>query len=322
MVGKRFHGMKTTLDVSIIIVNYNTKDLTCDCLKSVFKRTDGIAFEVIVSDNGSTDGSQEMIRAEFPEVILIENGANLGFGAANNRALAVARGKYVFYLNSDTVLLNNAVKMFFDYWENSPDREGIGALGANLLDGQGRFGQKSSGLFCEYKQLCRRQARRFTKHCILGLVKILHLQKLYKSLWEERLKRCIYSPAYGEVDVIFGAALFLKNDLNAVFDENFFLYSEEVDLELRMYEKGLKRILIDGPQIVHYAGCNIRYDVLSVSTFSEICAQISDVRYSKKNLGKKSAFLLRLIILADWLNPFIPRNVIKKALELNKLKKL
>ena len=126
--------MEMIIDVSIIVVNYNTKELTRNCLKSVFERTDGISFEVIVSDNGSTDGSQEMIRAEFPEVVLIENDANIGFGAANNRALAVARGKYVFYLNSDTVLLNNAVKMFFDYWENSPAKESIGALGANLLD--------------------------------------------------------------------------------------------------------------------------------------------------------------------------------------------
>ena len=104
-----------SMDVSVIIVNYNTKELTRNCLKSVFEKTKGVNFEVIVSDNGSTDGSIEMIKSEFPEVILIENNANLGFGAANNRALKIARGKYVFYLNSDTLLLNNAVKIFFDY---------------------------------------------------------------------------------------------------------------------------------------------------------------------------------------------------------------
>lgn len=100
------------MDVSIIIVNYNTKELTRNCLRSIFDQTKDVDFEVIVSDNGSTDGSIEMIRAEFPQVILIENNANLGFGAANNRGLKIARGKYVFYLNSDTVLLNNAVKLF------------------------------------------------------------------------------------------------------------------------------------------------------------------------------------------------------------------
>ncbi|MGN0729950.1 glycosyltransferase [Treponema sp.] len=105
--------MENTLDVSIIIVNYNTLELTKNCLKSIFEQTNGILFEVIVSDNGSTDGSIEMIKSEFPQVILIENNANLGFGAANNRGLKIEKGKYIFYLNSDTVLLNKAVKIFF-----------------------------------------------------------------------------------------------------------------------------------------------------------------------------------------------------------------
>ena len=125
------------MDVSIIIVNYNTCDLTRNCLKSVFEQTKDIDFEVIVSDNGSKDGSIEMIKKEFPQVILIENNANLGFGAANNRGLKIAKGKYVFYLNSDTILLNNAVKCFFDYWENSPEKDTIGALGGNLLNEDG-----------------------------------------------------------------------------------------------------------------------------------------------------------------------------------------
>ena len=97
------------MDVSIIIVNYNTRDLLKDCLISIYKHTTEIDFEVIVSDNGSVDGSIEMLKQEFSQVVLIENNANLGFGTANNRGLAVARGKYIFYLNSDTILLNNAV---------------------------------------------------------------------------------------------------------------------------------------------------------------------------------------------------------------------
>ena len=127
------------MDVSIIIVNYNTCEITKNCLTSIYEKTKEINFEIIVSDNGSKDGSIEMIRTEFPEVSLIENNANLGFGTANNRALAVAKGKYVFYLNSDTILLNNAVKIFFDHWENAVDKDTIGALGANLLDTQGHI---------------------------------------------------------------------------------------------------------------------------------------------------------------------------------------
>ena len=127
------------MDVSIIIVNYNTKQLLKDCLNSIYEHTENISFEVIVSDNGSKDGSIEMLKAEFPQVILIENNANLGFGKANNKGLAIAKGKYIFYLNSDTILLNNAVKLFFDYFEENGKKENIGALGCNLLDKQGNI---------------------------------------------------------------------------------------------------------------------------------------------------------------------------------------
>ena len=97
------------IDVSVIIVNYNTKLLLQNCLDSVYSQTGDIFFEVIVSDNGSTDGSIEMVKVNFPNVILIENNTNLGFGTANNRGLKIAQGKYILYLNSDTVLKNNAV---------------------------------------------------------------------------------------------------------------------------------------------------------------------------------------------------------------------
>ena len=95
------------MDVSIIIVNWNTKDLLRACLASVFGQTQGIGYEVIVVDNDSSDGSAEMIRAEFPLVRLIVNEENRGFAAANNQGIAIASGRYVLLLNSDTVVYNN-----------------------------------------------------------------------------------------------------------------------------------------------------------------------------------------------------------------------
>ena len=88
------------MDVSIIIVNYNTRELLRDCLISIYKHTTEINFEVIVSDNGSVDGSIEMLKQDFPQVVLIENNANLGFGRANNRGLAIAKGKCIVYRDS------------------------------------------------------------------------------------------------------------------------------------------------------------------------------------------------------------------------------
>ena len=157
------------LDVSIIIVSYNTRELTINCLKSIYKNTKDISFEVIVSDNGSTDGSVEMIKTEFPQVVLIENNANLGFGAANNRGLAVAKGKYVFYLNSDTVILNNCLKIFYDYWENSPEKDKIGALGTNLLDANRNIAPSSSG-FISYMRACRLAFIILCEHIFLSFI--------------------------------------------------------------------------------------------------------------------------------------------------------
>ena len=101
------------MDVSIIIVNYNTKELTAACINSIFQYTEGVEFEVILVDNASTDGSREFFRKDT-RIILIESEINLGFGRANNLGYEYSHGKYVFLLNSDTYLLNNAVKIFYD----------------------------------------------------------------------------------------------------------------------------------------------------------------------------------------------------------------
>ena len=121
------------MDVSIIIVNYNTKDLIKTCIDSIYGQTDQIKFEIIVVDNASKDGSQQMIKNEFPNVILIESPENMGFGKANNFGAKHASGKYLLFLNSDTILLNNAVRYFFDFSEQNNANK-IGALGSILLD--------------------------------------------------------------------------------------------------------------------------------------------------------------------------------------------
>ena len=229
------------MDVSVIIVNYNTRELTKNCLLSIYEKTQGINFEVIVSDNGSKDGSQDMIRTEFPQVSLIENNANLGFGTANNRALAAAKGKYVFYLNSDTILLNNAVKIFFDYWENAIDKDTIGALGANLLDTQGHI-IHSYGDFPDIDSVMKD-----TIKALYGTFKLTLLNVLFRKRISSYNQNSPKEKLLGEVDSIIGADLFLKNDEYAYFDERYFMYCEETDLQYRLSRQGKKRLLIDGP---------------------------------------------------------------------------
>ena len=278
--------MEKSLDVSIIIVNYNTKDLTRNCLKSVFEQTKNISFEVIVSDNGSNDGSIEMIKSEFPQVVLIENNANLGFGAANNRGLKIAKGKYIFYLNSDTVLLNNAAKIFFDYWENSPEKEKTGALGCVLQDENGNL-IHSGGEFPKYKSICKERfselVHSYTKYLLIKL----HLDMIYQFLRKEIKNERIVS---GVVDYVTGADLFMLNDRFAKFDERFVLYYEETDLQKNLYNQtGKKSFLIDEPKIIHLLHKG-RIEKIKFETFSTFHNKVSSVLYFKK-YGKKARVL-------------------------------
>ncbi|MGI5055096.1 glycosyltransferase family 2 protein [Treponema socranskii] len=292
------------MDVSIIIVNYNTRELTKNCLLSIYEKTKEINFEIIVSDNGSKDGSQDMIRTQFPEVNLIENNANLGFGTANNRALAVAKGKYVFYLNSDTILLNNAVKIFFDHWENAVDKDTIGALGANLLDTQGHI-IHSYGDFPDIDSVMKD-----TIKALYGTSKLTLLNVLFRKQISSYNQNSSEKKILGEVDSIIGADLFLKNDEHAYFDEHYFMYCEETDLQYRLARQGKKRLLIDGPKIIHLNGASSKKEmpdtVRIFSTFSFINYNLSRIYFFRKHgVNRFKIFILKTALFFIWLNPLL-----------------
>ena len=115
-------------DVSVILVSYNTETLTKDCLNSLYEKTQGINFDVWVVDNNSKDNTCEMIKKEFPQVNLIENKKNKGFGAANNQAIKESKAKYVFLLNTDTVLINNAIKILYGISKNTTFKACVDSL--------------------------------------------------------------------------------------------------------------------------------------------------------------------------------------------------
>lgn len=286
------------MDVSIIIVNYNTCELTRNCLKSIFEQTKGIDFEVIVSDNDSKDDSKEMIKKEFPQVILIENNANLGFGAANNRGLKIAKGKYILYLNSDTILLNNAVKLFFDYWENSTEKDTIGALGGNLLD-------KDGSVTFSYGNFPKpiREIIRFWKKIFITYIKII--LSICKIDYRKYKKKAVYIIKNGNVGFVSGANLFVKNNELALFDERFFLYFEETNLEYQMMKKDLYRKVITGPKIVHLCGGSDTIKKNDYISFSSIQYDLSRIRFIKYNYHPFYAFILKIMLFLFWLTPGI-----------------
>ncbi|MCQ2170403.1 MAG: glycosyltransferase family 2 protein [Bacteroidales bacterium] len=232
------------MDVSIIIVNYNTCNMTLECIDSIFERTSGVEFEVIVVDNASKDDSASLLAADR-RIKFIEAGENIGFGMANNLALKSARGEYVLLLNSDTLLLGNAVFEMWDYMKKS--KLEIGALGTVLLDKDGNDSFSSAYFHNPWKILWMV----FSQHCAHLVGKKLPYQMpsiTYDVVPEE---------GFFDVDFVAGADLMARKDTfekYGEFDPEFFLYYEETELQFRWKKAGLRNIIIPIRHICHLEG--------------------------------------------------------------------
>lgn len=225
------------MDVSIIIVNYNTKALIKKSLQSVFEKTKEICFEVIVVDNASHDGSQQMLKEEFPDVILVESCENLGFGKANNLGAKYACGKYLFLLNPDTILLNNAVKILSDFLNNNLN---IGICGGNLY----------------YKDEQPALSYSMFFPSIMWELNILFSCKIERLIYGKNAQFNHTNNAR-EVAYITGADLMIRTDLFCQlngFDKNFFMYFEETELTYRVKNAGYKVYNVPQAQIIHLEG--------------------------------------------------------------------
>ena len=289
------------MHVSVIIISYNTKDLLKQCLDSIITHTTDIDYEILVSDNGSSDGTIEML-SQYPFPIhLIKNNENLGFGAANNRALSYATGKYIFYLNSDTILLNNAIKLFYDYWENASPELDIGALGANLLNQR----QEIIHSYAQFPQIKTEIKNKL--HAVYRVLKINFLSRFIPAKLSNTPSNSVHSKYIGLVDYITGADLFIKNTPFARFDERYFMYCEDVDLSYQLYKHNLNRYLIDGPQIIHLeGGSSIKEidEVKKYKSFSNIYNSISKVIFFKKNKSPYVyIFILKCCTTLLWCMP-------------------
>ena len=215
------------MDVSVIIVNYNTCDLTSACIQSIIDHTNGLSYEIIVVDNASTDGSKERFEIDT-RIKYIYSGKNGGFGYGNNRGIEVAKGEYLFLLNSDTLLLNDAIGEFFKYAKSHNPKT---IYGCYL---QGDNGSYRDSFFY------------FPAFTIKDFIKRIVKPHNYQPDYTNR-----------EVECICGADMFIPRkaiDETGMFDENIFLYGEEGELQYRMMKKGYRRMLINSPQIVHLEG--------------------------------------------------------------------
>ena len=120
--------------ISVIIVNYNTKELTFECIKSIYEHTKEIDFQIIVIDNASNDDSVHYLKEKFPFIDIIQSQSNLGFGMANNLGVKISKGDFLFFLNSDTKLIENSIKCFYDFFVQNERELNLGILGCKLIN--------------------------------------------------------------------------------------------------------------------------------------------------------------------------------------------
>lgn len=226
------------MDVSIIIVNYNTTQLVIDCINSIYDKTKDINFEIIVVDNNSPDRSIENLQAIFPEIKLILSEKNAGFGAGNNLGNKHAIGKYLFLLNSDTLLLDNSVYEFFKFMERTPK---AGVCGGNLLT----------------KELKPNMSFNHTSPCLLSSINSLFFNIYTRIKYKNQL---FYSIEKNIVEIkgfIIGADYFVNKsifDKINGFDEDFFMYYEETELSYRIKKLGFKFFILPHIKIIHLDG--------------------------------------------------------------------
>jgi len=232
------------LDVSIIIVNWNTRDILRNCLQSVYEQAGKVNFEVIVVDNASTDDSAQMVKTEFPHVILIENSENKGFAAANNQGIAVARGRYVLLLNSDTVIQSNAIAKTVSFADAHPD---AAVVSCRVLNPD-RTLQPTCFMFPSILNM---------------LLSTSYLYKLFpKSKFFGRERMTWWNRNdIREVDVVTGCFMLVRQDaIKKVgsLDEQFFMYGEETDWCYRFKRAGWKVMFTPVCEIIHLGGQSSR----------------------------------------------------------------
>ena len=278
--------MDQPVDLSVIIVNWNARDRLAECLASIEQQAGGLSPETWVVDNGSTDGSAELVERRFPCVKLLVNQENLGYARANNQALRRAQGRYLLLLNPDTVILDDALTAMIDFLEVHSD---VGAVGCRLVNPDGSL-QTSSYSFP-------------TLFTILvsayGLKRVLPLKLLRRTFPGQALGghfgQLSRHDQVRSVDFVTGACMMVRREAMehvGLLDENFFLYAEEIDWCRRIKGAGWGVYFTPQGQVIHHIGQSSRQSGEALALLYR-----SRCYYFRKHHGQLGLFLLRLIVL-------------------------
>lgn len=269
------------MKLSIVIICWNDRKVIENCLHSIYEQTRTLELEVIVSDNGSTDDSLTMIRREFPDVRILENGANLGFAKGNNAGIGVARGEYTLILNPDTIILERALEKLIAYADSKPE---AGAFGCRVLNPDGSFQNPARPLPTVHGSLI----------AALNLRWLAYLSQLFASDvypgWGGRTERPIGYQS--------GCCVLFRTELLkrlGGFDERFFYHFEETDLCCRIWKSGSSILFSPSAEITHLGGQSVgRFPIrFALETHR------SGYRFFFKHYGRPSVKRIRWVYLLN-----------------------
>ena len=273
--------MEVTKDVSIIIVNWNSVTFLDQCLFSIYQNTIDIDFEVIVIDNASFDGCEEMLQQKFPQVRFIQSDRNLGFAKANNTAFNLSTGRNILFLNPDTEIEAGAINFLHNCLISLPK---VGIVGAKLINSDNSIQTSCIQAFPTIiNQFFNIDVLRniFPRATIWG-ISPLFLEKNTPT----------------EVDAVSGASLMINRSVFETvgkFSTDYFMYSEDVDLCYKVHKKGWKAYYVPTAVIVHYGGSSTIHS--GVSAFSSVMMLDSRQRFFRKTQSWWYCWLYRVTML-------------------------
>ncbi len=270
-------------DLSIIIVSWNVAELLRACLQSIIQSSLGqYTIEILVVDSASSDHSVQMVRDHFPQVKVLPQTTNVGFSRSNNIGLLASTGRYIFLLNPDTEIVGNALAQMITYMDANPS---VGILGPHTLNTDGTT----------------QSTRRRFPTLALGFVESTWLQKFApKNMLAHYYATDVADDSVTDVDWVQGSALFTRRDVYTQIgglDENYVMYSEEMDWCKRAKSAGWRVIYFGTVDIVHHGGKSSE----QVTSRKHIYFQESKLRYFRKFHGWLPAQALRLFLLLSYL---------------------
>jgi GT2 family glycosyltransferase len=272
------------LDVSIIIVNWNQAEVTKQCIDSIINQTHKHSYNIFLVDNGSTDGSVEIIQKNFSTVNIIRNSENRGFSAANNQAMDLTESKYLLLLNNDTIVINNAIDLLIDKADSLPN---AGIIGPRLIHNNKQI-QNSIGLFPSFYNSIKKALISKNSFATKVFPKLAYHQS---PIVANEITKAT------EVDFVIGACMLVRREAYKIvgkLDEDYFFYAEDVDWCFRFHKANWSVVYDPSIQIIHFGG-------LSASSkwgdSNQAALVFAERLFYKKSYGTIAEAIFRLKIL-------------------------